>query len=209
MVKKAQATVIDPVSNGAAELIEMVAPYTVSVTVEGTAAILFHRWNDDDVAEKAKAAKGSAIKKTDNLETYVWRMDDAKKKSHIALPGEYLRQAVINAAKYRQDPRSPRKSAMDLYKAGVVMLTELADLGTATWDFVKRNRVQIQRNAITRHRPGFNAGWVATFEIQVLLPEYISPQDLHGTIINAGRLVGVGDFRPTFGRFQVTNFKVQ
>jgi hypothetical protein len=43
---------------------------------------------------------------------------------------------------------------------------------------------------------------------EVLLPEYISPSFLNETVQAAGRLVGVGDFRPTFGRFQVTKFKV-
>ena len=44
--------------------------------------------------------------------------------------------------------------------------------------------------------------------MQVLLPEYISPERLHATIVDAGRLVGIADFRPTFGRFNVTNFEV-
>jgi hypothetical protein len=31
---------------------------------------------------------------------------------------------------------------------------------------------------------------------------------LHDVIINAGRLIGVGDFRPTYGRFIVTKFDI-
>ena len=58
--------------------------------------------------EKAKAAKNSKAKKTDNLETYVYRCDNG----NLGIPGEYLRGSVINAAKYRQDPRSPRASAV-------------------------------------------------------------------------------------------------
>jgi hypothetical protein len=69
-------------------------------------------------------------KKTDDLESYVYRCDDYT----IGVPGEYFRQSIINAAKFRQDPRSPRKSAMDLYKAGIVSLTELSSLGKSTWD---------------------------------------------------------------------------
>lgn len=156
------------------------------------------------VAAKASAAKGSAAKKTDDIDSYIWRLDNG----HIGLPGEYLRQSVIMAAKYRQDPRSPRKSAMDLYKAAVVALTDLADLGTDTWDYLDQRRVTVQRSAVTRMRPAFHAGWVAEFELQVQLPEYVQPADLLDVLINAGRLVGVGDFRPTYGRFQVTKFHV-
>jgi hypothetical protein len=42
----------------------------------------------------------------------------------------------------------------------------------------------------------------------VNLPEYVSPAALLDTISQAGRLVGVGDFRPTYGRFAVTRFAV-
>lgn len=196
-------TVLDPVSNDGKDAIEFSVPYVVEITIEGTATMLFHRWSDDDVEQKAKAAKGSKAKKTDNLEAYVWRNE----KGDLCLPGEYLRMSVVNAAKYRQDPRSPRKSAMDLFKAAIVPLTELASLGTKDWDLVDRRRVVIQRNAITRMRPAMLPGWRAQIQLQCQLPEYIPPQLLHGVLIDAGRLVGVGTFRPTFGRFQVVRFE--
>jgi hypothetical protein len=44
--------------------------------------------------------------------------------------------------------------------------------------------------------------------LQVLLPEYISPELLNETIGKSGRLIGVGDMRPTFGRFQIVGFEV-
>lgn len=112
------------------------------------------------------------------------------------------------AAKFRQDPRSPRKSAMDLFKAGVVTLTELASLGSKDWDYLDARRVMVQRSAVTRQRPAFNKGWSAEFELQVLVPEYIDSQMLHDVAVQAGRLVGIGDFRPTYGRFQVTSWQV-
>ncbi len=117
--------------------------------------------------------------------------------------------SIINAAKYKQDPRSPRKSAMDLFKAGVVVLEELCDLGVAEWDYIDRRRVMIQRNGITRCRPAMHSGWKCSAHLQILLPEYISPSLLNETIQAAGRLIGVGDFRPTFGRFMVTGFSVE
>ena len=125
---------------------------------------------------------------------------------HIGLPGEYLRQSIIGAARFRQDPRSPRKSAMDLFKAGVVSITELADLGVKEPDYIDRRRVLVQRNAITRERPALREGWEATVELMVLLPEYIDRTLLLDVITAAGRLIGVGDFRPTYGRFAVSNF---
>ena len=194
---------IGPVSNGGAHDIAMTQPYAAKVVIEGTAPLLFHRWNVEAVAEKAKAAKGSRAKKEDNVESYVYRDE----RGHLCLPGEYFRQSVIHAARYVQDPRSPRKSAMDLFKAGLLVLTDLASLGKDTWDFIDQRRVTVQRNGLTRHRPAMHRGWKATFEMQVILPEYITRDILGAAMLNAGRLVGIGDFRPTYGRFQVVEFK--
>jgi hypothetical protein len=190
-------------NDGAAE-IERSIPYRVELTIRGEADLLFHRWNCEAVEAKAKAAKGSAAKKTDNVESYIYRNDQGE----ICLPGEYLRQAVIAAAKFRQDPRSPRKSAQDLVKAAVVSLTPLAGLGVTAWDYEHRCRVQVQRNGVTRVRPALRAGWQASFVFLVNLPEYVSREMLLGLLTDAGRLIGVGDFRPTYGRYQVTAFAV-
>jgi hypothetical protein len=195
-------TAIEPVADDANADIALSEPYVAQVEIEGVAAILFHRWSNEAVEEKAKAAK-----------SYIWRTAEGE----IGIPGEYLRGAIVHAAKFRQDPRSPRKSAMDLFKAGVVALTEVAPIFStqdlkqpaAEWDYLDARRVMVQRSAITRQRPAFLAGWRASFEVQVNLPEYISSRDLHATLINAGRLIGIGDFRPTYGRFQVVKFEVQ
>jgi hypothetical protein len=136
----------------------------------------------------------------------------------ICIPGRYLIGSVTDprngAAKYRQDPRSPRKSALDLYRAGVVALTELAPIrsvanleqAATVWDHLDRQRVMVQRNGVTRERPAFLPGWRATFEVQVLTPEYIAPTALLDVLTMAGRLVGIGDYRPTYGRFQIVRF---
>lgn len=192
-------------TNDAAPDIEVAAPVIATIAIEGTSAFLFHRWSNEAIAEKAAAAKNSAAKKTDNVESYVYRTSEGV----LAIPGEYLRMSVCMAAKYRQDPRSSRKSAFDLFKAGVVSLTELASLGVSDWDYLDARRVMVQRNGVTRQRPAMNPGWVAEFQFMVATPEYISAHLLSAVLTDAGRLVGIGDFRPTFGRFLVKSFAVE
>ncbi len=197
----------EDISNDGAASITFEQPYTVAVTLQGVCPILFHRWSNESVAAKASARKNSTAKKTDDIDSYVYRTADGE----IAIPGAYLKGAIAGpqgAAKFRQDPRSPRKSALDLYKAGVIVLTDLATLGASTWDYLDQRRVTVQRAGITRVRPAMLAGWEATFEILVQTPEYISPAELHEVVVQAGRLVGLADFRPTYGRFSVTNFGV-
>ena len=204
MAKTVKVAVLHPVGNGGEKAIAAEEPYIVALAIEGSAPLLFHRWDNEAIEEKAKARKNSKAKKEDNIESYVYRNETGE----ICVPGEYLRQAIIHAAKFRQDPRSPRKSAMDLFKAGVASLTELASLGSAEWDYLDKRRVTVQRSGITRVRPAMTKGWKAEFEFQVLLPEYIDTALFHDVLTQAGRLIGVGDFRPTYGRFMVTDFKV-
>ena len=200
---KANLTAISPVSNDAEEIISFSEPYVAEIAVQGTAPFLFHRWSVEGIDAKSKAAKGSKAKKEDDLESYVYRNE----KEELCIPSEYFRMSIINAAKFRQDPRSPRKSAMDLFKAAIAGLEPYCSLKIKAWDFVDQRRVMIQRNGITRHRPAVNTGWSVSVQLSVLLPEYVPPSMLNEVIQNAGRLIGVGDFRPTFGRFQVTGFK--
>lgn len=189
-------------SNDAAPDIEVAAPLIVTFTLEGTVAFLFHRWSNEAIAEKKAAAKNSVAKTTDNIESYVYRNADGE----LSIPGEYVRMSLITAAKYRQDPRSSRKSAMDLFKAGVTSLTELASLGTSDWDYLDTRRVMVQRQGVSRQRPAMNAGWRAEFQFMVNTPEYIDQRLLNAVLTDAGRLVGVGDFRPTFGRFFIKSY---
>lgn len=198
-------TATEPVSNGAAHTVQMSEPYIATFGIEGSAAFLFHRWLVEAVEAKAVAAKGSRAKKTDDLESYVYR----DPKGMLAIPGEYFRMSLINAAKFRQDPRSPRKSAMDLFKAAVAVQDEFCSLGVKDWDSVDQRRVTIQRSGITRMRPSMAAGWKCKLTLAILLPEYVPPAVLHDTLTQAGRLVGVGDFRPTYGRFFITSFEVR
>lgn len=195
-------------SNGGKNTIEASIPYTVECQIEGIADILFHRWNCEAVEAKANAAKNSKAKKSDDVQTYVYRLNDEDPNSNLAIPGEYLRRALCEAGRFRQDPRSPRKSMLDLCKASLVMNDMMSDLGTPNWDYLHRGRVVVQRNAITRTRPAMRKGWKATFQITVLTPEYIPDDVLHGLASDAGRLIGLADFRPSYGRFKINKWEL-
>jgi hypothetical protein len=197
-------TGIGGVSNDGEAAISL--PFTIMLTVEGTADLLFHRYSADEVAEKGAAAKGSKAKKTDNIEAYLYRNTDG----YICMPGRYLQRALQEAGRFQQDPRSPRKSALDLCKAGLVVtpilspvIPQAADGPTQEWDYLDRQRVVVQRNAVTRVRPAFTTGWRCDLEIMSLLPEYLTPAFVRRLADDAGRFIGLADFRPTYGRFNI------
>jgi len=207
-------TTLTPVSNDAEQIYELERPWAAELTITGTAPLLFHRYSVEEVAAKSNAKKGSAAKKTDNLEASVYR-DDA---GFICAQGVALIAAITDpskgSAKSVQDPRSPHKSACDLYRSALIASTVLAPITNhagelaTTWDAIDQRRAIVQRAAVSRSRPMMHSGWSATFIVQCLAPEYITPADLRLVVTNAGRFVGIGDFRPTYGRFDLTSFKV-
>lgn len=191
------------VDNGAADLVQLGEPYTVEITVQGTSKMLMHCWNNASVAEKSAAKKNSTVKKTDNLESYVLRDDEGK----IVVPALNFCAAIREAGKSFSDPTSPRKSMKDRLKAIIIPDDEFGYMngGVTDWDFVDMRRVVIQRAGITRHRPGFYEGWEITFRIIVLEPEFLPLPKLVEIAESAGKFQGLGDFRPTFGRFRLAN----
>ena len=194
-------------SNKAAEMI--LVPFKVEVMIEGTADILLHAWNNEAIEEKNGAAKGSEIKKTDNVESYVVRNEQ----NHICIPGRYPLRAVVEAGRYHQDPRSPRKSAKELLQAGLIceeILSPILVQGKPTkeWDYLDKQRAVVQRSGITRTRPAFVKGWQCKFSLVSLLPEYITPSFLRLLVEGAGKFVGLADYRPTYGRFAIVQWQV-
>jgi len=179
------------------------APFICEVTITGVAPILFHRWDCAAVDAKSKAKKNSKEKKSDNLESYVYRCEDG----NLSLPGVNLAAAFRYAGKSKQDPRSPRKSAYDLMKAILLVTPNLVSFGKKKWDFEDARRVVVQRSGITRVRPAMSEGWTLKFQVTVLDGSYVDEHFLYDLISSAGKFNGLGDFRPQFGRFNVTHFK--
>lgn len=207
-------TTLTPVSNDGEHIIELERPWAAEITITGTAPLLFHRYSVEEVAAKANAKKGSTAKKTDNLEASVYRDSEGR----ICAQGVALIAAITDpskgSAKSLRDPRSPRKSASDLYRSALIASTVLAPITNhageiaTTWDAVDQRRAIVQRAAVSRSRPMMHTGWSATFIIENLAPDYITEADLRYVVVNAGRFVGIGDFRPTYGRFDLTNFQM-
>ena len=185
-------------------------PFSAKIRLQGTQDILFHRWNDEDVQAKAEAKKGSEEKKRDNPEAYIYRNDEG----YICIPGRYIVRSVVEAGRNFQDPRSKKKMAKDLVQAAVMsdeILSPILEKGKPVeqWDYDDRQRVCIMRSAITRTRPAFKKGWEVDFTLISLVPELVTPDFLRKLVDNAGLLIGLGDFRPTYGRFRVVHWEIE
>lgn len=68
--------------------------------------------------------------------------------------------------------------------------------------FTLRKGVKVQLSRIIRVRPMIPTGWTASFTLE-FDESIINPANLHQALVDAGALVGLGDWRPKFGRFTV------
>lgn len=65
--------------------------------------------------------------------------------------------------------------------------------------------VKVGMAKIMRTRPIFH-GWRLTFDVSVL-SDMVNEETLRRWLDDAGMLVGIGDWRPRYGRFAVTHFE--
>lgn len=73
--------------------------------------------------------------------------------------------------------------------------------------FVFRKRVKVGQSAVMRTRPRFPT-WSCKFSLD-LVTDILNPEDLRRILDTAGRVVGLMDWRPRYGRFNVTKFEAQ
>jgi hypothetical protein len=68
--------------------------------------------------------------------------------------------------------------------------------------FSLRKGVAVQKSRIIRIRPMIPTGWTMTFDLE-FDEGIVNPKNLIKAMTDAGSLVGLGDWRPKFGRFLV------
>lgn len=202
--------VTKPATNGLQAYIDKHREYNVRVKIAFTSDMLYHRYNTAAVKIKAAAQKGSDIKKMDDPESYVWRMDDENPESNLAVPCYYFCAALANAAKNYRDPSSRQASLNKRFRSSVLPMEgfRLADVGIKRWHRLDEVPVVVQQARIPRSRPALLAGTELTFFVTVTCPEVISPELLHKIAEQAGKTQGLADGRPINGRFRITGFDV-
>lgn len=151
---------------------------------------------------------------------------------------DWLWRAMVEAGKRFTDPSSygGRKSAKELVEAGVQVLGEDGDIDVTpfyvapgvgrttrrtkyakatTWDYLDKRPVVVNNSRVPRVRPAMGPGWRLRYVLHVTEPELI-PVTASGNRLSLRTLVdaaatrqGLGDFRPKFGLFRVTEWDVQ
>lgn len=187
--------------------------YRVEGTIEGIAPILFNA-PDLDMLKPG----GSQRQKTE-LE----RDEESLKRAYVNGHGLYLpawnfKKCLLNGFQ-ALDLRVPGSKMKRLWKFVQPVLFVDGDLnfGIESPDFINGSPEQCflhkcpGRNAdgsatIVR-RPAIREGWRLPFRISVL-DDLVRAEDVHVSLIAAGERVGLGGWRPEYGRFQVADWNV-
>jgi hypothetical protein len=184
---------------------------TMAFRIEGVAPLILHNGQLADplnvFAKENKKLSGKR-KKTD--EDFVAMAQTEFMGSlylangRVTMPGENIESAIINAAKKRKLGTQ--------FKVGM-FVEEVKPLiydgpksPEALWDsgkFKDTRGVRVQQSRVMRTRPRFDS-WAMEFVVK-FDPQMIDPETLVQVVEICGYEIGLGDYRPRFGRFELAS----
>ena len=184
---------------------------TLKVKIAGKAPLLMHSdrfANPLDPLTKAHKELTSKRKKTDEDHLAIARSEFIggcywNKDAGFFIPGQNLDACLIAAAKLQ-------KLGVK-FKQGVQVIEDELTLDgfnskspADLWenlDHVDVRGVKVGQAKVMRYRPIFRK-W-STAATVAFNEEVVSESDVRKALIDAGSLIGLGDYRPRFGRFNV------
>jgi hypothetical protein len=189
--------------------------YAVSVTIQGVSPLMQHRYPMPDLASMTKGGKKStgAVDYSQEWREYLY----ANSSGDIIQPASHIEGALTKAAAGFKVTGKRGKSYKDLFAANIFIdpveiphgykVPSELDCDADKPLYLDMRPVVVMRSRVVRIRPTFKPGWSLSFTINVIDDE-LPFEILNDALTLAGKAVGIGDFRPKFGRFMVTRFEL-
>jgi hypothetical protein len=178
---------------------------TFAVEIVGSApGLLMHKFDveaEADVQAKVKKRARKDDTPEAQAERGAYRMEDGT----LFQPAEHIYQALCRAASLFQVAGQGKKTYKDAIKGNVLVEPACIPHGATDYSIDSR-RVRIQRGMAIRSRPHLPT-WSLAFTLQLIDDDAVPGEVLNSILVAAGQSVGIGDYRPRFGRFIVTKFK--
>jgi hypothetical protein len=133
------------------------------------------------------------------------------------VPGELVEAVVKEGAKRQKKGKSVLASVFayseDDFDARFPLIYKGPKTRDELWTVEEKGRhpfrdirgVKVGQSRVMRARARFN-DWELKFMLQVF-PSDLNPDEIERAIADAGLFVGLGDYRPKFGRFSLVSFK--
>ena len=188
----------------------------LSVKIEGVAPLLMHAFTDADQMAATSGSRGSsaAAERLDPVEQarqhlYVSASDGET----IIIPQPMLFSAIIAAGKFHKVGKSKITTMRTSLIPGCLFFEDTEfPLSHEGWSVDTRAvRMPSTGGRIQRHRPIFHT-WSVSFSAALDTDE-MSQRLLRQIVDDAGKKIGIGDFRPEckgpFGRFTVQQWHAE
>lgn len=187
------------------------------ITVGGDKILLHNGQTADPLNKYAKAMKeitsDRALKKTDEGIVSLMKIEyeaglylNAKKQ--VIIPSRVLEANIAEGARKTKEGKSALagmfvdSDAVLEYAGGPLTVKQLLE----SEEHRLTVGVGVNNSRIMRTRPLFT-DWKATFEVSVLA-EMAGSTALKTWLTNAGKFIGLCDYRPRYGRYEVLSFEV-
>ena len=181
-------------------------------TIKGTSPLLMNRFTEEAELSVSKTTK-KATKATKGTPR-----EQAEKKAYVDeqgvlyVPGMNIYASIIQGGQFIKIGKSKAtNSKSSLIPAAMILEEERCTLGTTEFEVDSRSVViPATGGRIMAHRPRLDE-WETSFTIDLFDPDILSPADVRQIIDDAGKKVGLGDFRPArkgpFGRYIVVHWQ--
>jgi len=174
----------------------------IDVSIKGIVPLLQHRFPEAEQIEEKVSKRSGVPNREKEIEQALYKLPDGT----IYQPSTHIEGALVNAAKNFKISGKRGKTYKDLVKSAVFVSPEAIPHKIQKYTVDERAVVMPStRGRIIRRRPRFD-DWELDFQIDVN-DEQMPVEVLKQILDYAGSSVGIGDFRPKYGRFIVTKFK--
>ncbi len=176
----------------------------ISVSIHGLSPLLQHNFPLNGEETRTGMSKRVASANYSHEEFQKLYLNDKKL---VYEPASHIEGCLTKAASEFFIKGHKGKRYTDRVKALVIVQPLQIIHKNQEWHVDIRS-VVVQRSHVIRRRPCFN-DWSLDFQLIVKDPDALPPETLHEILEYAGRYVGIGDYRPKFGLFEVTRWDVQ
>jgi len=173
----------------------------VAVKIRGIAPLLHHAYKET-MEERQSKRTTVVLSKEEEAKNALYTDEKGK----IYQPSNHIEGALIKAS--INFKWSGKKTFKDLMKSAVLIEPQeiyFPEAPNYKID-VRTAVIPATRGRVFAIRPRWDK-WTMEFTVNILDAENIGLENLKKIMEYAGRFVGIGTFRPKFGRFEVVDFK--
>lgn len=183
----------------------------IKVGIAGLTPLIMNRFDDHAEVQVTAGTRASirGMKETPR--------EQAKRKAYmdgdgmLFIPGPNIFACLVAAGQFHKSGRvklTTHKSS--LIPAGLIIVDHVCSLGTDHWEVDARSVViPATQGRVMAYRPRLDE-WKTSFTIDLDI-DMFSPNFVRLLVDDAGKKIGLGDFRPSrrgpFGRFVVTSWE--